>query len=125
MTIRLSQNPNWGGNYTHIHRLFLLELSESLTTDHNDRRSQQSPLSHKTKLALQSLGYDLKSHTQASRIQNDSSVATKKQCYLCRHHPGGKVRQTCNICHGHVCNSHAVITKTIICTTCEDNLSDN
>ena len=105
MTIRLSQNPNWGGNHTHIHRLFLLELSESLTMAHNDRRSQQSRLSHKTKLALQSLGYDLKSHTQASPIQNDSSVATKKRCYLCPH--------------------HAVITKTIICTICEDNLSED
>ena len=109
MTIRLSQNTNWGGNYTHIHRLFLLELRESLTTAHNDRRSHQSRLSH----------------TQASPIQNDSSVATKKRCYLCPHHPGRKVRQTCNICHGHVCNSHVVITRTIICTTREDNLSED
>lgn len=42
MTIWLSQNPNWGGNCTHIRRLFLLGWRESLTTAHNDRRSQQS-----------------------------------------------------------------------------------
>ena len=42
MTIWLSQNPNWGGNCTHIRRLFLLGRRESLTTAHNDRRSQQS-----------------------------------------------------------------------------------
>jgi hypothetical protein len=58
MTVFLCQNPDWNKGKSHIRRIFLEQLSKSLTNYLNERRSQQPGLKPKEKLALQSLGYD-------------------------------------------------------------------
>jgi hypothetical protein len=120
MTIWLCQNPNWNIRKTHTRRSFLTQLSNALTSSHNERRSQQSGLKKKVKLALQSLGYELKSDIVETTTDLPQG---KKICYLCPTHPGRKVRQICDMCQNHVCVPHSTITTTVICDSCGKNAS--
>jgi hypothetical protein len=96
MAIWLCQNPDWSNKHTHVRRLFLAELSKCLTMSHNHRRSQQSYLSSKAKLALQSLGYELKSNSLVSQDQNTDSAKRKKDVTFVQHSPD--VRLTLHSC---------------------------
>jgi hypothetical protein len=75
-------NPDWHNRKKYIRRLFLEQLGKSLTDPDNQRRSQQSGLRLKAKLALQSLGFQLKSEASINQVHmNDSnpqSCKTKK-----------------------------------------------
>ncbi|CAF1288449.1 unnamed protein product [Rotaria sordida] len=59
MTIWLCQNSEWNKGRTNTRRMFLSQLSMALSDSQNQRRSQQSRLKPKVKLALLSLGYHL------------------------------------------------------------------
>ena len=61
MTIWLCNNPNWQRRKYNARRLFLEELAQSLTHSHNERRLQQTGLTSKSKLALQSIGFEIQS----------------------------------------------------------------
>jgi hypothetical protein len=63
MTIWLCQNPTWNSKRTNIRRIFLSQLSMDLTVLQNQRRSQESRIMPKEKLALLSLGYRLRSNS--------------------------------------------------------------
>ncbi|CAF1454756.1 unnamed protein product [Rotaria sordida] len=119
MTIWLCQNPEWNNRKKHIRRLFLEQLSKSLTNPHNQRRSEQSHLTSKVKLALQSLGYELKPEISLAQVNTNDVIKIKKRCYLCPVNPGRKVRQSCDICQNNVCNSHSSSSTTVICQECE------
>ena len=101
---------------TNTRRVYLSHLSTILTASHNQRRSQESRIMPKVKLALLSLGY----HVPAGPI-NDLSVNTysKRRCYLCPAKPGRKVRQICNKCGENVCLSHSNSITIVTCRTCE------
>ncbi|CAF1384390.1 unnamed protein product [Adineta ricciae] len=92
MTVWVSHNPEWNSRPTQTRHRFLSSLSQSLMTPHQKRRSESSSLSSKTKLALRSLGYELKQPTPLAQDCNGELIKTKKRCYLCPSHPGRKVR---------------------------------
>jgi hypothetical protein len=121
MTVWLCQNPTWNSRQKYIRRLFLQQLSKSLTNSHNERRSQCSRLTLKTKLALKCLGYELKSNILTIEDKSNDSIKIKKRCYLCPTHPGRKIRQVCEKCQKNVCKSHSTSNTTIICQLCEEH----
>ena len=92
MTIWLCHHPGWNNRHTYARRLFLSELSLSLTISHHRRRCQESHLSSKTKLALRSLGYALKQQRLSHQGRSEGSTQNKKRFYRCPAHPGRKVR---------------------------------
>ncbi len=59
MIIWLYRNPAGNIRKTNTRRIFLAQLSMALTGSQNQRRSQQSHLKPKVKLALLSLGYNI------------------------------------------------------------------
>ncbi|CAF1356678.1 unnamed protein product [Rotaria sordida] len=71
------------------------------------------------KLALQSLGYELKPEISLAQVNTNDVIKIKKRCYLCPVNPGRKVRQSCDICQNNVCNSHSSSSTTVICQECE------
>ncbi|CAF4518906.1 unnamed protein product, partial [Rotaria sp. Silwood2] len=98
LNIWLDQNPDWNVGKKYFRRLFLEELSKSLTDSRNQRRVKQPRLAPKVKLALQSFGYELKTENLMVQDNIDNLVKTKKRCFLCPSHPGRKVRQICDAC---------------------------
>ncbi|CAF1505543.1 unnamed protein product [Adineta ricciae] len=90
MTLWLHINPNWHNHQTNIRRLFLEDLGKSLTHAHNTRRSEQSGHTLQVKLALQSLGFVLKSKLSTSEVHLGNSAKGKRRCYMCPSHPGRK-----------------------------------
>jgi hypothetical protein len=120
MTVWLRYNPDWNSRHTQARHRFLSSLSQSLMTPHLKRRCEASNLSSKTKLALRSLGYQLKQPTSLAHGRNGELIKTKKRCYLCPSHPGRKVRQLCDTCQNHVCNSDSASKAKIICQSCEE-----
>jgi hypothetical protein len=97
----------------------LEELSTLLTNAQNARRSQETRLSPKSKLALQSLGFELKQDIQVARHIIDV-VKRKKRCFLCPSNPGRKIRQVCDVCQRNICKHHSTSTKKVICQLCEE-----
>jgi len=85
MNVWLCQNPTWNSRQKYIRRLFLQQLSKSLTNAHNERRSQCSRLTLKTKLALKSLGYKLKSNILTIQDQSNDHVKIKQDGIFVRH----------------------------------------
>ncbi|CAF0991562.1 unnamed protein product [Adineta steineri] len=123
LNIWLDQNPDWNAGKKYVRRLFLEELSKLLTDTHNQRRVKQPRLAPKIKLALQSLGYELKPENLVVEDTIDNLVKTKKRCFLCPSHPGRKVRRTCDTCQKNVCNSHSISITSVICQSCKKNKS--
>ncbi len=70
LTLWLCQNPSWNNQKQYIRRIFLEQLSKTLTNSHNERQSKQYCLTTNLKLALQCLGFELKPQTQVG-IVND------------------------------------------------------
>ncbi|CAF2083196.1 unnamed protein product [Rotaria magnacalcarata] len=85
MSIWLHHNPDWNINKTHVRRLFLGQLSKSLTKSHNERRLEKPHLSLKTKFALESLEYNLRREISITENQNDDLVKRKKDAFFVRH----------------------------------------
>ena len=56
LTMWLYENSQWNMNKTDTRRKFLSQLSMALTESQNQRRSQDTRLMPKVKLALMSLG---------------------------------------------------------------------
>ncbi|CAF2038169.1 unnamed protein product, partial [Rotaria magnacalcarata] len=112
MPIWLYHNPDWNINKSHVRRFFLGQLSKYLTKSHNEHRDEEPHLSLKTKLALESLEYNLDREISITENQNDDLVKRKKICFLCPTHPGRKVRQRCDACQNHVYNYHAISKRT-------------
>ena len=123
MSIWLYENPDWNKGKRYVRRLFLEQLGKSLTNSHNERRCHYSYLTYNTKIALQSLGYELKSKTIIVPDHNDGVGKIKRRCYLCPTHPGRKIRQTCDACQNNVCKFHSTSITTVICQRCEANES--
>ncbi|CAF4813812.1 unnamed protein product, partial [Rotaria sp. Silwood2] len=97
------------------------QLSKSLANLHNEFRSQESGLTSKTKLALQSLGFLLKPKVSIVQEHANGFVNRKKRCYICSTHPGRKVQQVCDMCKQNVCKSHSTSITTVVCQPCEKN----
>ena len=92
MTIWLYQNPTLNTGSTNIQRKFLVELSKALTNSQNQRRSQESRLKPKVKLALLALDYHVPSKSMQDLSVNTHLNRAKRRCYLCPSKPGRKVR---------------------------------
>jgi hypothetical protein len=82
MTIWLCQNSEWNKGRTNTRRMFLSQLSMALTDSQNQRRSQQSRLKPKVKLALLSLGYHLRSDSVEDLKVNVHLNPPKRRCDL-------------------------------------------
>ena len=119
MTIWLYQNPGWNMRKRSIRRSFLTELSMKLTSLQTERRSKESYLKPKVKIALLSLGYEVGSKS-LQPIEVNTCLNRKKRCYLCPSQPGRKVRQTCNNCGRNVCLSHSHNSTMVICQQCDE-----
>ncbi|CAF4508979.1 unnamed protein product, partial [Rotaria sp. Silwood2] len=82
LNIWLDQNPDWNVGKKCFRRLFLEELSKSLTDSRNQRRVKQPRLAPKVKLALQSFGYELKPENLMVQDSIDNLVKTKKDAFF-------------------------------------------
>jgi hypothetical protein len=85
-----------------IFDVFLKELGKSLTNSHNERRDQQSGHTSKAKLALQSLGFELKPKISINQVHMNNFMKRKRRYYIYPTHPGRKIQQVFDICKNNV-----------------------
>lgn len=122
LALWICQKPDWQNKKKYIRRLFLEELAKSLTHAQLERRSQQSRLSSKVKLGLQSMGYQLK--VEKSKDEECMSRSVKRRrCFICPTNQDRRIKQICDICKKNVCRSHSYTFKSIICHSCQENNS--
>lgn len=121
LTLWICQNPNWQNRKKHIRRLFLEELAKSLARPQHERRCQQIGLSFKVKLALQSLGFELKLETPKNQEHMNNPIKRKRRCFICPSNLDRKIQQVCDICNKNVCKSHSISYKSVVCELCGNN----
>ena len=119
MTLWLSQYFEWNQRKSNTQRIFLSQLSTTLIVPQNQRRSHESRLMPKVKLALISLGYQIPSGIVKDLSVNTRANRIKRRCYLCPATPGRRVRQICDNCGQNVCLSHSSSITIVTCRTCE------
>lgn len=119
LALWIFQQPDWQHGKKYIRRLFLEELAKSLARPQLERRTQESRLSSKIKLSLQSLGYQLKVNKLTNK--EDMNISVKRRCFICPSKLDRKVKQICDICKKNVCTSHSSSFNSVICQLCEED----
>ena len=107
------KHPYYQNEKSHKRRLFLIDLAESLVSEHlTRRRNNPQTMQRGVKLAFKALGF----HNQPNAVivaQSDG----KQHRQICPRAVDRKTRTRCSECRNPCCQDHS----SVVCDICHDN----